>query len=114
MRLLKSQLDLRQKNGTDGVGDPEGGALENGMDSHLLELQSESSSSFLRPHFVFFIFIFIYTVYRIYMFIYIIYKRAVLCPSGDANRQISDLKFKLVKCEQEVTTLEQNVSVEGN
>ncbi|KAK5890971.1 hypothetical protein CgunFtcFv8_018269 [Champsocephalus gunnari] len=27
----------------------------------------------------------------------------------DANRQISDLKFKLVKSEQEVTTLEQNV-----
>ncbi|KAK6485246.1 leucine-rich repeat flightless-interacting protein 2-like isoform X18 [Huso huso] len=27
----------------------------------------------------------------------------------DSNRQISDLKFKLVKSEQEVTTLEQNV-----
>ncbi|XP_027866578.1 leucine-rich repeat flightless-interacting protein 2-like [Xiphophorus couchianus] len=27
----------------------------------------------------------------------------------DANRQISELKFKLVKSEQEVTTLEQNV-----
>ncbi|XP_070711650.1 leucine-rich repeat flightless-interacting protein 2 isoform X3 [Pempheris klunzingeri] len=27
----------------------------------------------------------------------------------DANRQVSDLKFKLVKSEQEVTTLEQNV-----
>jgi len=31
--------------------------------------------------------------------------------SGDANRQISELKFKLVKSEQEVTALEQNVSV---
>jgi hypothetical protein len=30
--------------------------------------------------------------------------------TGDANRQISDLKFKLVKSEQEVTALEQNVS----
>uniref|UniRef100_A0A3B3U1W6 Leucine-rich repeat flightless-interacting protein 2-like n=1 Tax=Poecilia latipinna TaxID=48699 RepID=A0A3B3U1W6_9TELE len=29
----------------------------------------------------------------------------------DANRQISELKFKLVKSEQEVTTLEQNVSL---
>lgn len=29
---------------------------------------------------------------------------------GDANRQISDFKFKLVKAEQEVTALEQNVS----
>ncbi|XP_031148057.1 leucine-rich repeat flightless-interacting protein 2 isoform X14 [Sander lucioperca] len=67
VRLLKSQLDRRQKNGTDGVQDPEGDGQENGMDSHLLELQR------------------------------------------DANRQISDLKFKLVKSEQEVTTLEQNV-----
>ncbi|XP_074483282.1 leucine-rich repeat flightless-interacting protein 2 isoform X5 [Sebastes fasciatus] len=65
--LLKSQLDRRQKNGTDGVQDAEGDGLENGMDSHLLDLQR------------------------------------------DANRQISDLKFKLVKSEQEVTTLEQNV-----
>lgn len=31
---------------------------------------------------------------------------------GDSNRQISDLKFKLVKAEQEVTALEQNVSWE--
>ncbi len=30
--------------------------------------------------------------------------------SGDANRQINDLKFKLVKSEQEVTAFEQNVS----
>lgn len=67
VRLLKSQLNQRQKNGTDGVQDPEGGGLENGMDSHLLDLQR------------------------------------------DANRQISDMKFKLVKSEQEVTTLEQNV-----
>ncbi|KAG7254065.1 hypothetical protein CRUP_030878, partial [Coryphaenoides rupestris] len=29
---------------------------------------------------------------------------------GDANRQINDLKFKLVKAEQEVTALEQNVT----
>ncbi|XP_070850077.1 leucine-rich repeat flightless-interacting protein 2 isoform X3 [Chaetodon trifascialis] len=65
VRLLKSQLDQRQKNGTDQ--DPEGEGLENGMDSHLLDLQR------------------------------------------DANRQMSELKFKLVKSEQEVTTLEQNV-----
>ncbi|XP_035533841.1 leucine-rich repeat flightless-interacting protein 2-like [Morone saxatilis] len=67
VRLLKSQLDQRQKNGTDGVQNPEGGSLENGMDAHLLDLQR------------------------------------------DANRQMSELKFKLVKSEQEVTTLEQNV-----
>ncbi|XP_075951008.1 leucine-rich repeat flightless-interacting protein 2 isoform X7 [Anarhichas minor] len=67
VRLLKSQLDQRQKNGTDEVQNPEGDCLENGVDSHLLDLQR------------------------------------------DANRQISDIKFKLVKSEQEVTTLEQNV-----
>uniref|UniRef100_UPI0037E91C5D leucine-rich repeat flightless-interacting protein 2 isoform X2 n=1 Tax=Semicossyphus pulcher TaxID=241346 RepID=UPI0037E91C5D len=31
-------------------------------------------------------------------------------PDGDSSRQISDLKFKLVKAEQEVTALEQNVT----
>lgn len=29
---------------------------------------------------------------------------------GDANRQISEYKFKLSKSEQDITTLEQNVS----
>lgn len=29
--------------------------------------------------------------------------------AGDSNRQVSDLKFKLVKGEQEITALEQNV-----
>lgn len=67
VRLLQSQLEQRQKIVTEGVQNTENDGLENGMDSHLLELQR------------------------------------------DANRQISDLKFKLVKSEQEVTTLEQNV-----
>ncbi|XP_053273556.1 myosin-13 [Pleuronectes platessa] len=67
VRLLKTQLDQRQKKGSDGIEDPEDQTLENGMDSHLLDLQR------------------------------------------DANRQISDLKFKLVKTEQEVTALEQNI-----
>ncbi|XP_076021974.1 leucine-rich repeat flightless-interacting protein 2 isoform X4 [Genypterus blacodes] len=66
VRLLKSQLEQRQKKGTDALS-PEEGGLQNGMDSHLLDLQR------------------------------------------DANRQISDLKFKLVKSEQEVTALEQNI-----
>ncbi|XP_041834698.1 leucine-rich repeat flightless-interacting protein 2 isoform X3 [Melanotaenia boesemani] len=67
VRLLKSQLDQRQRSETERVQNPEDDSLENGMDSHVLELQR------------------------------------------DANRQISELKFKLVKSEQEVTTLEQNV-----
>lgn len=33
----------------------------------------------------------------------------ILDLQRDANRQISDLKFKLVKSEQEVTALEQNI-----
>uniref|UniRef100_A0A4W4GQV7 Leucine rich repeat (in FLII) interacting protein 1b n=1 Tax=Electrophorus electricus TaxID=8005 RepID=A0A4W4GQV7_ELEEL len=35
----------------------------------------------------------------------------ILDLQRDANRQISDLKFKLVKSEQEVTALEQTVSI---
>ncbi|XP_056156980.1 leucine-rich repeat flightless-interacting protein 2 [Lampris incognitus] len=66
VRRLKSQLEQRQKNGSEGVSLDEDG-LENGMDPHILDLQR------------------------------------------DANRQISDLKFKLVKSEQEVTALEQNI-----
>lgn len=31
-------------------------------------------------------------------------------PTGDANRQISEYKFKLSKAEQEMGTMEQNVS----
>ncbi|XP_061125424.1 leucine-rich repeat flightless-interacting protein 2 isoform X8 [Syngnathus typhle] len=66
VRMLKTQLLLRQKN-LDGSQNPEEDGLENGADSHAVDLQR------------------------------------------DANRQISELKFKLVKSEQEVTTLEQNV-----
>lgn len=35
--------------------------------------------------------------------------RVSLC-TGDANRQISEYKFKLSKAEQEIGTMEQNVS----
>ncbi|KAM6945373.1 leucine-rich repeat flightless-interacting protein 2 [Aplochiton taeniatus] len=66
VRRLKSQLEQKQSNGTEGVCSEEDG-LENGLDPNILDLQR------------------------------------------DANRQISDLKFKLVKSEQEVTALEQNV-----
>lgn len=49
VRLLRSQLDQRQKTGTDGVHNPEVGGLENGMDSHLLDLQSEFCLVFILP-----------------------------------------------------------------
>ncbi|XP_061664758.1 leucine-rich repeat flightless-interacting protein 2 isoform X3 [Syngnathoides biaculeatus] len=67
VRMLKTQLLLRQRKGSDGSQNPDEERLENGTDSHGVELQR------------------------------------------DASRQISDLKFKLVKSEQEVATLEQNV-----
>ncbi|KAL1022281.1 hypothetical protein UPYG_G00024590 [Umbra pygmaea] len=66
VKRLKSQLEAKQKNGTDGLTSEEE-ELENGLDTNILDLQR------------------------------------------DANRQISDLKFKLVKSEQEVAALEQNV-----
>ncbi|XP_061082040.1 leucine-rich repeat flightless-interacting protein 2 isoform X20 [Conger conger] len=65
VKKLKAQLE--QSNGTQEAASPEGDVLENGTDSHILDVQR------------------------------------------DANRHISDLKFKLVKSEQEVTALEQNV-----
>ncbi|XP_077440304.1 leucine-rich repeat flightless-interacting protein 2 isoform X9 [Vanacampus margaritifer] len=67
VRMLKTQLFLRQRIGPDGSQNPDENDLKNGTDTHVVDLQR------------------------------------------DANRQISDLKFKLVKSEQEVATLEQNV-----
>ncbi|XP_062302554.1 leucine-rich repeat flightless-interacting protein 2 isoform X5 [Osmerus eperlanus] len=64
VRRLKSQLEQKPRNGTEG---PEEEGVENGMDPYIMDLQR------------------------------------------DANRQISDFKFKLVKSEQEVTALEQNI-----
>ncbi|KAM5156508.1 leucine-rich repeat flightless-interacting protein 1 isoform 17-T17 [Callospermophilus lateralis] len=67
IKKLKGQLEGRQKNGKLDSLRPEDAALENGTDTHVVDLQR------------------------------------------DANRQISDLKFKLAKSEQEITALEQNV-----
>ncbi|XP_014640933.1 PREDICTED: leucine-rich repeat flightless-interacting protein 1 isoform X22 [Ceratotherium simum simum] len=67
IKKLKRQLEERQKNDKLDHPRPEVGVLENGTDTHVMDLQR------------------------------------------DANRQISDLKFKLAKSEQEITALEQNV-----
>ncbi|XP_051568495.1 leucine-rich repeat flightless-interacting protein 2 isoform X16 [Myxocyprinus asiaticus] len=64
---LKSTVEQKQKNGTEETGSMDEDDLQNGLDTHILDLQR------------------------------------------DANRQISDLKFKLVKSEQEVMALEQNI-----
>ncbi|KPP78783.1 hypothetical protein Z043_101689 [Scleropages formosus] len=68
VKRLKAQLDQKH-NRTEESAAPDEGALENGTDPHILDIQR------------------------------------------DANRHISELKFKLVKSEQEVTALEQNVSI---
>ncbi|XP_042619619.1 leucine-rich repeat flightless-interacting protein 2-like isoform X27 [Cyprinus carpio] len=69
VKRLKDQLEQKkQKNGTEDASSPEGGVLENGADSNIMDIQR------------------------------------------DATRQINDLRFKLVKSEQEVTALEQNVT----
>uniref|UniRef100_A0A8C9TLY2 LRR binding FLII interacting protein 1 n=1 Tax=Scleropages formosus TaxID=113540 RepID=A0A8C9TLY2_SCLFO len=67
VKRLKAQLDQKH-NRTEESAAPDEGALENGTDPHILDIQR------------------------------------------DANRHISELKFKLVKSEQEVTALEQNVT----
>lgn len=41
---MKSELNQRQ-NGTDGVQSPEGGALENGVDSNIVDMQSKFVST---------------------------------------------------------------------
>ncbi|XP_051568493.1 leucine-rich repeat flightless-interacting protein 2 isoform X15 [Myxocyprinus asiaticus] len=67
VQKLKSTVEQKQKNGTEETGSMDEDDLQNGLDTHILDLQR------------------------------------------DANRQISDLKFKLVKSEQEVMALEQNI-----
>ncbi|XP_057685533.1 leucine-rich repeat flightless-interacting protein 2 isoform X1 [Corythoichthys intestinalis] len=67
VRMLRKQLLLSQRNGSDGSQNREENRLENGTDSYVMDTQR------------------------------------------DANRQISELKFKLVKSEQEVNTLEQSI-----
>ncbi|XP_006152023.1 leucine-rich repeat flightless-interacting protein 1 isoform X18 [Tupaia chinensis] len=67
IKKLKGQLEDRQKNSRLDNLRSEEGVLEDGMNTHVMDLQR------------------------------------------DANRQISDLKFKLAKSEQEITALEQNV-----
>ncbi|XP_050772074.1 leucine-rich repeat flightless-interacting protein 1 isoform X7 [Gopherus flavomarginatus] len=67
IKILKGQLEEKQKNDKMENLQSENEVLENGTDMHMIDLQR------------------------------------------DANRQISDLKFKLAKSEQEITTLEQNV-----
>ncbi|XP_051996928.1 leucine-rich repeat flightless-interacting protein 2 isoform X6 [Xyrauchen texanus] len=67
VRKLKAVVEQKQKNGTEETGCMNEDDLQNGLDTHILDLQR------------------------------------------DANRQISDMKFKLVKSEQEVMALEQNI-----
>lgn len=100
MKKLKAQLEQKaHKNGTENGSSPGSDILENGTDPNIVELQSRN------PH---------TQKYKFYIsspksFPKNLRMFALLYP-GDSNRVISDLKFKLVKAEQESTALEQNVS----
>lgn len=101
VRKLKAQLDQKtQKNGTENSSSPDGEVLENGTDPNIIELQSTNPFTRKTDQQVNFTASFVQQLKNIF---------AQSFP-GDSNRQISDMKFKLVKAEQEVTALEQNVS----
>lgn len=99
IRKLKNQLEEeRQKHSKVDSSYTDGEGMENGTDLHLIEMQSKLTSrtvkSTLEPQ-----------------------ARAFFQPrpflslsAGDANRQMSEYKFKLSKAEQELGTMEQNVS----
>lgn len=74
--------------------------MENGTDLHFIEMQSELTSHTLKlilEHFL---------CSQTYCFVLGFFVFFI----GDANRQISEYKFKLSKAEQEIGTMEQNVS----
>lgn len=96
MKKLKAQLEQKtHKNGTENGSSPDSDVLENGTDPNIMELQSKNP----RTHISGFP-----TSFPDTLSIF------ALALPGDSNRVISDLKFKLVKSEQEATALEQNVS----
>lgn len=100
VKKLKAQLEQKaQKNGTENTSSPDGEILENGTDPNIIELQSKFSLAWKQTRSLMF-----YCLLKLFAF-------AQIFP-GDSSRQISDMKFKLVKAEQEVTALEQNVSWE--
>ncbi|PWA25739.1 hypothetical protein CCH79_00001310, partial [Gambusia affinis] len=99
IRKLKNQLEEeKQKHSKVDGAFPDGENMENGTDLHFIEMQSELTSFHnhsmshkitlhAQPH------------------------CSALHPlTGDANRQISEYKFKLSKAEQEMGTMEQNIS----
>lgn len=79
----------------------EGERMENGTDLHFIEMQSMTSDA-THKHTEVCINSFTHTFHAL---------THCLLPVGDANRQISEYKFKLSKAEQEMATMEQNVSL---
>lgn len=99
MKKLKAQLEQKtQKNGPENGSSPDGDVLQNGTDPNILELQSRNPHT---PK--------VHTLDLSTSFPDNVGMLALRFP-GDSNRVISDLKFKLVKAEQEATASEQNVS----
>lgn len=54
VKRLKSQLEGKQRNGSEGLS-PEEDGLENGMDPHILDLQSESHFTFTKTDLAFYL-----------------------------------------------------------
>lgn len=101
VKKLKAQLEQKtHKNGTENGSSPDGDILENGTDPSIVEVQSRSPLTQKYNY-----------LNCLMSFPNNLTLFALLHP-GDSNRVISDLKFKLVKAEQESTALEQNVSPE--
>lgn len=97
IRKLKNQLEEeRQKHSKIDSSYTDGERMENGTDLHFIEMQSEL------------------TLYTLQLILEHFLCSQTYCFSaffiGDANRQISEYKFKLSKAEQEIGTMEQNVS----
>lgn len=93
IRKLKNQLEEeRQKHSKMDSLYTDGERMENGTDLHFIEMQSE-----------------LLRLPAIWVYFFQNHKCLSLC-TGDANRQISEYKFKLSKAEQEIGTMEQNVS----
>lgn len=98
IRKLKNHLEEeRQKHSKVDSSYTDGERMENGTDLHLIEMQSKltwrTGKTTFEPR--------AHVLATLSVFFF---------SAGDANRQISEYKFKLSKAEQEIGTMEQNVS----
>lgn len=105
IRKLKNQLEEeRQKHSKVDSAFTDGERMENGTDLHFIEMQSKYGLVIIHEHTLNLLNICLFCQTHWFLFFF----------EGDANRQISEYKFKLSKAEQEMGTMEQNVSTKRN